>query len=176
MLCATTIIVMILHDAMGLRCWKSCWLHAATVWFSLHTNLQAALDKVEGHHCCVCEAAAQDTPKATQGIVLLGAKLTAELCGRREGTHNIHATCRVTCNTGQKSTPKQSHKWESCHHWKKTAKLFLRPVFSCPNWTVWIQCQDSPITDDSATNMPPFMRITHQPILQSDFSMKISWT
>lgn len=55
------------------------------VWFSLHTNLQTALDKVEGHHCCVCEAAAQDTPKATQGIILWGAKLAADiLCGRRD--------------------------------------------------------------------------------------------
>lgn len=108
MLCATTIIVMILHDAMGLRCWKSCWLHAATVWFSLHTNLQAALDKVEGHHCCVCEAAAQDTPKATQGIVLLGAKLTAEICGRREGTQHTcnmqgHMQHRTKINTKTES-------------------------------------------------------------------------
>lgn len=37
--------------------------------FSFRTNLQPALDKVEGHHCRVCDAAAQDTPKPTQGIV-----------------------------------------------------------------------------------------------------------
>lgn len=34
------------------------------------TNLDAALDKVEGYNSCVCEAAAQDTPKATQSIIL----------------------------------------------------------------------------------------------------------
>lgn len=68
------------------------------VGFSFHTNLQTALDKVEGHHCGVCDAAAQDTTKATQGIILWGAKLAADiLCDRRDWTQ--HATCRVTCNT-----------------------------------------------------------------------------
>lgn len=62
------------------------WLLVTTVKgdFSFCTNLQATLDQVEGHHCCVCDAAAQDTPKATQGIVLSGAEFAA-LCDRREG-------------------------------------------------------------------------------------------
>lgn len=57
----------------------------------LHTNLQAALDKVEGYHCCVCDSAAQDTPKAAQGIVLWGAKLTADILWSKKEGHN-------TCN------------------------------------------------------------------------------
>lgn len=72
---------------------------------NFHTNLQTALDKVERHHCCMCDAATQDTPKPTQGIVLCGAKIAAHtLCDRREGTH-------TTCNM-------QGHMqhWTKNHH------------------------------------------------------------
>lgn len=58
-----------------------------------HTNLQTTLDKVEGYYRCVREAAAQDTPKATQGIVLGRAKLAATFLCVVEGD-NKHATCK----------------------------------------------------------------------------------
>lgn len=45
----------LLVDGVGLAC---------------HTNLQAALDQVEGHHGRVREAAAQDAAKAAQGVIL----------------------------------------------------------------------------------------------------------
>lgn len=95
---------------LGLRDWRSFWLFVAAMRFSFHTNLQTALDKVEGYHCCVCEAAAQDTPKATQGIVLWGAKLTAEIvCSRREGTqHTCNMQGHMQHRT-KKSIPDQSH-------------------------------------------------------------------
>lgn len=72
--------------------------------FSFHTNLQTALDKVEGHHCCVREAATQDPPKATQSIVLRGAELAADgLCGRRGATKTCsmqgHMQHRTRINT-----------------------------------------------------------------------------
>ena len=69
---------------------------AAPDWLSRLTNLQAALDEVKGHHGRVGEPTAQDAPKATHRIVLIGAKCAAHIvCSKGEDTH-MH-TCRVTC-------------------------------------------------------------------------------
>lgn len=126
------------HGTLQLTGWGGCWLLAASTKFSFHTNLQTALDKVEGHHCCVCEAAAQDAPKATQGIVLWGAKLAADiLCGRREGTqHACHMQGHMQHRT--KSTPIQSYIMEELSLWgrkvppRQTCGLFELSVRSLP--------------------------------------------
>lgn len=115
---------------MELRGWTKWCLLVAVVWFSFHTNLQTALDKVEGHHCCVCDAAAQDTPKATEGIVLWGAKLAADiLCDRREGTQ--HATCMVTCNTKNQHQTKE-HNGKGITAGVKLPEVSLGPFAHVP--------------------------------------------
>lgn len=49
-----------------------------------YTDLQAALDEVEGHDSRVCDATTQDSPKTAQGVVLRRTKLTAHVrvCGK----------------------------------------------------------------------------------------------
>ena len=42
----------------------------------LKTDLQSALDQIEGHHSRVREATAHNATKSTKEQVLLGAKLT----------------------------------------------------------------------------------------------------
>lgn len=161
--------------AMGLRGWRSYWLLVAIVRLTFHTNLQTTLDKVEGHHCCVCDAAAQDTTKATQGIVFWGAKLAADiLCGRREGTQ--HATCRITCKQDKNQHQKQSHIIEELSRQEENYQTFCEDSLPmCHLWTVWIHCQTSSIIDGSATNVPPFIQITHPKLIKllytSDLSM-----
>lgn len=127
-----------------LRGWRSCWL-LITMRFSFHTNLQTALDKVEGHHCCVCEAAAQDAPKAAQSIVLWGAKVAADfVCGRREGTQHAHAGSHATQDKDQNNGRVVTAEWKD--------QSFSRTVYKC---TVWTLCQVSSIIVFSTTNMPP---------------------
>jgi len=74
-------------------------------WWSWHTNLQATLDQVKGHHGGVCEATAQDAPKATEDIVLIGAERTAHVvCGTRGGHTRYMHTCKVTCGANHRTT------------------------------------------------------------------------
>lgn len=154
----TTITLKIVHEAMGLRGWSSCWQLVATVRFSFHTNLQAALDKVEGHHCCMCDAAAQDTPKATQGIVLWGAKLAADiLCSRREGTHTCNMQDYMQHRTKINTKP-EPHNGRVA---TTEGKSFLRPVSPCPSCGQFEFSARTLPLDGSTTNMPPFIRITH---------------
>lgn len=40
------------------------------------TDLHSAFDQIEGNHCCVCGATAQNPTKATKDEILLRAKLT----------------------------------------------------------------------------------------------------
>ncbi len=67
-----------------LSCWWGVALgsaHTDTLgWLRLthtHTDLQSALDQVEGHHSRVCSATAEDSSEATEEQVFLWAELTA---------------------------------------------------------------------------------------------------
>lgn len=124
--------ILLLNTTVQSCCWTSSALMRTWAWnlqepwfphgLSFRTNLKTALDKVEGYNCCVCDAAAQDTPKATQGIVLRGAKLAADiLCsGRREG----HTTCNMPVHVQQRGKKEEKKKTLNKSNIMKEQSLF----------------------------------------------------